>query len=402
MLNDKQKEAYRLALNDNVDKVFITARAGFGKTYTANEIIKEIIQQKKSVICCAYSNKAKKNLAESLDMEVSEHTMVKIATNAVVNGYALQEVDGSESQEVDKDGGLMKVGEGLEADYIILDECGSTEDEHLKELEERCTKIICLGDKDQLKNISGKEPNFSQYETIELLENMRQGVESTKLTRRIDAYRDAVRSNNINLVKEPDDDTFDSSYDSLLKLFVNKNIDVIACFTNKKIDQYNEAIQEILTGSKSIKADDELILQRPMNKLVKDEETKKWKFEKQHDNGDSVLVQNASVNKYGHTEIFGDFGLKIIFSKDEFKDGIFHVWKNYYKDVYRWQMFKTVAVSASLPYAQSIYKLQGSTYENVGVNKQDIEIARNFDLDTYYRLMYVALSRAKNKAYVVG
>jgi len=63
-----------------------------------------------------------------------------------------------------------------------------------------------------------------------------------------------------------------------------------------------------------------------------------------------------------------------------------------------WKKFKRFTLNTSLPFAVTTHKVQGSTYDSVGVNLADMSSA--WKLNDQYRMMYVALSRAKNKCYV--
>lgn len=59
--------------------------------------------------------------------------------------------------------------------------------------------------------------------------------------------------------------------------------------------------------------------------------------------------------------------------------------------------FDKCVVCVDHPYATTIHKSQGSTFKEVYVDTQDVAIAGNFSMNTYLKLLYVAFSRASDK-----
>lgn len=59
--------------------------------------------------------------------------------------------------------------------------------------------------------------------------------------------------------------------------------------------------------------------------------------------------------------------------------------------------FKEAVVCLDFPYAMTIHKSQGSTYEEVYLDSDDLALCGNTNLDMYLRLFYVAVSRASKK-----
>lgn len=59
--------------------------------------------------------------------------------------------------------------------------------------------------------------------------------------------------------------------------------------------------------------------------------------------------------------------------------------------------FKDCVICLDFPYAMTVHKSQGSTYEHVYINTDDLAIAANRDVAMYVKLMYVAISRASKK-----
>lgn len=67
-------------------------------------------------------------------------------------------------------------------------------------------------------------------------------------------------------------------------------------------------------------------------------------------------------------------------------------WKKYLS-------FKDCVVCVDFPHALTVHKSQGSTYENVFLDMEDLGKCADKDYDLYLRLMYVAVSRASDKVY---
>ncbi len=59
--------------------------------------------------------------------------------------------------------------------------------------------------------------------------------------------------------------------------------------------------------------------------------------------------------------------------------------------------FKECVICVDFPYAMTVHKSQGSTFDTVYLDSQDLNICADKDYKTYLKLMYVALSRASNK-----
>ena len=63
-------------------------------------------------------------------------------------------------------------------------------------------------------------------------------------------------------------------------------------------------------------------------------------------------------------------------------------------------MIENHYVDLRLAYASTVNKAQGSTYDNVYIDLNDI--GKCYDKDQVRRMLYVALSRARHKAVFTG
>jgi hypothetical protein len=417
MLNNMQLHAYSVCIG-NGNKIFITGSPGSGKSYLANTILEELVKVESTIVVATISHKAKKVLSKEFSGIVTKG--VTSTTVAVVLGLALQSKDGSpETAMLDKNGKMIQASDGLNGSLLVIDEVSMVSAKQLRDLESRFDRVIAFGDQDQLRVINDIDPDLSEYETIELVENMRQENLSSSLTKLIGRCKRAVRMDPrvSNDTIEPDDTL--TECDTLLPLLISGEIDVALCYTNSAVKQYNDAVQHALHGCTHPIGGDRLVLNGPMVRLGHNNKGETV-WTKLRDNGDIMLVNSHYIDEYGFSHVVFNISIngtsedvdRILIDKADMSN-LFHIWQEHYKYkkgesmlstnrlTYGWQMFKTMCISAYLPYAMSIHKSQGSTYDNVGVNVPDIIIAKNYSLDTYNRLMYVAVSRAKKKVYLM-
>jgi len=61
--------------------------------------------------------------------------------------------------------------------------------------------------------------------------------------------------------------------------------------------------------------------------------------------------------------------------------------------------FKECVICLDFPYAMTVHKSQGSTYDTVIVDTQDLYKCASINFTLYLKLMYTAISRASNKVY---
>ena len=61
--------------------------------------------------------------------------------------------------------------------------------------------------------------------------------------------------------------------------------------------------------------------------------------------------------------------------------------------------FKNCVICIDFPFAMTVHKSQGSTFDTVFIDTQDLSICANKDYNMYLRLLYVAISRASRMVY---
>ncbi|MCK5848615.1 MAG: ATP-binding domain-containing protein, partial [Caldisericia bacterium] len=236
-------------------------------------------------------------------------------------------------------------------------------------------------------------------------EQMRQEDTDTALYENIQLVKDRLNGNPRYSSVFKFDETFIQS-ESLIDDFMDGKIDVIISYRNVFIDAYNEEIQKRKTGGIAIIADDDIILNKPVNSMVPTQigDRQVWPIIK--NNGDLVKVTHihATQPEVG-TIVEIDFGnpadrTRLLLTREQWatRSFVWELWLSSWKPIMPWKQFKRFAINASLPYAITTHKAQGSSYNNIGINLSDI--AGAWKQDDMFRMQYVAMSRTKYKCYV--
>lgn len=389
MVNEKQREAVELICGSE-EKVLLTGAPGTGKSYTIAQAVKILMNNNKVVIACP-SHKAKGVVSEMLDEQEIPHTIdsgegtVSVMTIHKYLGYTLE--DGS--MKPDGKGGLNQVRPPMECDVLFLEEYSMLTKKFQVQAEETAEKIVLVGDIDQLPPIlkKGEEAaDISDYEMVELTEQMRQNALDTSLYKTIAAYRAQIRSGTP-FSRFPDDDTLIANND-LISAYINGDIDIIIAFKNNIVDLINHSIQVKKYDTVYPVEGNTLILQEPLKEFS--------------NFGSPIIVANNGEeieclsdgeplerdNRVYKVET--DYGERWIFPHYINP----YQWGKQYN--MNWNILRTLAVKAKLPYCITAHKSQGSSYNNVGIALNDLLSA---PLNIRARLLYVAFSRAKTSAH---
>lgn len=209
---------------------------------------------------------------------------------------------------------------------------------------------------------------------------------------------------------------------------VNKNYIKFITYTNDSVEKWSEALRikllkedaknlinvgETLTGYNSIIADrhNTLIIENSEDYIVLDVNSGTSSYEI---DGFHVILENSKGNERSifivdHTNI--DKFRAICIQKlnlAQARKGWY--WKSFFKFKHHHLLLKSIAKNPNIPitvrnnllckkdlyygYGCTVHKSQGSTYDNVAINLQNLY--KNYDISERARLIYVAMSRTRN------
>jgi hypothetical protein len=330
---------------------------------------------------------------------------------------------------------------------LLIDECSMVSNDLFSHIQKRIATdnievVLFIGDKVQLPpvdNDSSLSKVFTELKQYALTEVVRQAAENTILYKATD-IRLCIESSNYS----DNDLAFTPSENIIVyndtREWINSYLNnpvredsVLTAFTNKSIIQYNSYVRNIINN----KIDTQLpmlidgeyiVLQEAYdagnNKLIPNGEIVKvefpilsydsklnldyWSFlynDSSEDDSVNIdigkpepepiqirVLDTASIGQFNNVlTALANLATKHKQNKNNAEAK--KVWGQY------WDLKKRF-VDVKYPFAYTCHKLQGSTYTDVYINLKDI-IASAKDTEFLYKLVYVALTRAKNKIHIL-
>ena len=357
MLNEKQQEAIEMA---SENKIFLIKGAGgTGKTYVAKEIIYRLVDNLKfdfaDISVLAPSHKAKEVLSEALNINKDERLRSSLGNEALIKLDTIQNYCGYKKN---KQGNFVQMVEARTCHALLIDEVSMLSQDLWDIVKNTAGHIILLGDPDhQLPPPQSVVANFDDIPSIELTEQMRQVDTNDSLSKLIFKLRNYQPLTDINLDKSLEQV---SKEKELLEAFHECNgTKILLSLMNEIVNEYNKAYKTEVILEPLYKLGDNLILQETVTK------GKKTIFH----SGDEVVI--ISILKNGSKGEIASLDRKashtIAFTPNTVKH----------------------------KFAQTIHKSQGSTYDHVFI---DVTLPDYMDKEDIRRLLYVAFSRAREKA----
>lgn len=408
MLNKCQEKALDALLEfcySQEKYICLSGMPGTGKTYLLNKLASQLdtintvlkIAGRTPFIdirFTATTNKAAAVLKESLDSEYAT-TVYKLFGIKVTNDYRTGEEKLDFTRAITVPDCLIIIDEASMLSYEVL--------EYINKYAIR-SKVIFVGDKNQLPTVSGKSADvFNKFKVIELTKIMRQkpslakAIKNAKNTLEAGEMIDLPSMESESIIRLNKSDFLDSIVNMGLK-------DKILCYTNNKCIAYNSHIRN------------ELGL--PTTPIKGDLCISKGRVVSQY--GDRQIVLNAEESfpiidvkpiekyiyigdcKYGVKEYLTHKGTFFGLEKPELYPLLL---KSAYakckemKDYTGYIYIKENILDPRFYYSSTIHSAQGSTYDNVYIDLNDIVKGRGATKETKNKLLYVAISRAKNKIY---
>ena len=410
MLNKCQEKALDALLEFCYSQekfICLSGMPGTGKTYLLNKLASQLdtintvlkIAGRTPFIdirFTATTNKAAAVLKESLDSEYAT-TVYKLFGIKVTNDYRTGEEKLDFTRAITVPDSLIIIDEASMLSYEVL--------EYINKYAIR-SKVIFVGDKNQLPTVGGASADvFNRFKVIELTKIMRQKPSLAKAIK--NAKNTLEAGEMIDLPSMESESIIRLNKSEFLDSIVNMGLnDKILCYTNNKCIAYNSHIrQELGLPTTPIKGDLCISKGRVVSPY-----------------GDRQIVLNAEESfpiidvkpiekyiyigdcKYGVKEYLTYKGTFFGLEKPELYPLLL---KSAYakckeiKDYTGYIYIKENILDPRFYYSSTIHSAQGSTYDNVYIDLNDIIKGRGATKETKNKLLYVAISRAKNKIYFV-
>lgn len=392
---ESAKKAVQNFINDSVNTCMcISGKPGTGKSYFVKEIIPQLIRGKYEYALTATTNKAA----------------------AVIGGVTTYSFFGlrvtfKEGDYVINDSNLKKIYNTV----IVVDEASMLDWELFKIITTsvvRC-KFIFVGDMNQLPAIKGGINVFEKYPVVELTDVVRQKKED--LINVIDKARNNIKkacimdkiqeSDNIHILKTKDEVA------EVIKKFGYK--DKILAYTNATVIAYNKWFRELTGRSPELQLGDLVVNKTYCSSYVNPSFSMYAEQEGIISDVSEPMILDLTTRQVYEDELFEDvaeipFKVRKVYLMDcEYpfliaEDAGLHRtllkatakeknWKDHF-------FLKERISDLRDNMACTVHASQGSTYNNVFIDLRDIKTCRAMSVKT--RLIYVALSRAKENIYI--
>lgn len=363
----------------------ITGPAGVGKT----EVIRAIAED--------FANKC--NALNKLTGDNFNYSLVITATtNKAVDALNSKQFQGHRPITIYSalgirpyNGKLVRTNKSISNKVMfIIDESSYLDDEMIKIIDS-CTddtcKVIFVGDPYQLAPVGYTHaPVFDlDIDTVNLTEIMRQSKDNPIQALSL-ALREFVKggplpelkTDNKHLFLLKDEDTF---IDTLIDSFNQGRKAKFIGFTNQLVINANNIVKAELEISEAMKVGDTLVCNKFLPHRVAPIKT-----------DSEVTIQHiespTSINGYTGNYVTLTTGLRIFCPEDK----TLFTKSNPHPIPETWGDLRA-------GYACTIHKSQGSTYQDVFINLDELN---NLDDATLSRLLYVAVSRASDRVYFMG
>lgn len=444
-LNEKQSEAVRQSIelitknlgdsSTGVSTIVINGKAGTGKTSTVDAILRNLpirMTSNSNLIVGALSHKAKNIIDSDLSESIKHgrYSNYQSLSFAQMLGIKPNENGVFDYKHVGKFAPIKN------ADIVVLDEISmlnTSQIEIIKSVMKKGSILLLLGDKGQLPALEEDiTNNFVLFDSdkrdpymflspevdekvvqlhFDLEQNMRQGTNDNPILNYAEKFYDNVpESISSNITNENESGAIYSSTLELTNPIVkfiqesvkagNLNAIKILAYTNNAVNDFNNRIHRFLGHNNPQYELGEFVIMKQNTQFVENSmEGKITTAEGPEKNN----VQIGGKDVKFHTQQIDvkltngqTVTLKVI---PELQFDPKFIQKN--PGIKDW-MRKNGITDIGLSYATTVHKAQGSTYDVVLIQYDDIMNNKNIDGDVKSKLMYTALTRARNIAVIMS
>lgn len=422
--------------------LYITGQAGTGKTTALRQLVDECMHRGMNTIVCAFTHKAcgilNEKLSEGVDI-ATLHAMLRKRPTINDTATKAQYIEVSRQHSQPEFYDIIFIDEfSMVSEEDYMDIIAACED---PETGETRTKVVYIGDLNQLPPVGGQQavnPHnpwwiqlthiYRQAEDNELIDTL------TKLVDYINGTEPKPLESNKNFIRGVD----------LVSKFKESKDAVLLAWTNERVESLNSTIQGYefpLVNDKAFSPTNRTHFTIVENKvslhdlnaisLAYGDKALEWgsKYKTlEHlstmPNIHFMQLRDLDDIETTYAVVFGHYKYKLYLEQlkqeaaaanyacekeQKLDKSEVRTWaqRNYTHPLAKrrskaWRdylTFKECVICLDFPHAMTVHKSQGSTYETVLVDTNDLYkcAPRNFKL--YLQLMYVAISRASDKVY---
>lgn len=424
-LNSDQTKAAKDILQFLFSKekeLIISGSAGTGKTFLTKYVIKELLENYKSlcnvmnipfidykIYLTATTNKASKVLGENCKNSTS--TIYSLLNLIVTNNYDTGKQDIKENYTTNN--------QTIENSIIFIDECSMIDKKLYKYIEtkillnEKNNKVIYIGDENQLAPVG--EPYsciFLKNIPIVYLNQQMRNNTIPNLIKLSEQFKKTVQNGIFNPIVSDSKNIIhlsDNDFSKKLKEYFvqNKTNSKILAYTNDIVNKYNSYIRKELNYPDHFIENEIVIVNTPFSpNNVKDNKKYHYNLYAEYElaikeilPNENITYDNDFLECYTYTTYQTNV-LKIYSPIDinKYKKLLSKLAKN--KEWEKYFFFKENIIDIRPSYASTVHKSQGSTYDNVFIDLNDI--GKHWKNNDVARMLYVALTRAKYNVFLRG
>jgi hypothetical protein len=429
MLNTLQRDIFDKITSvplKQFSQTLLTGYSGTGKSFLVTKIIEELISRNKyiNIAITAPTNKAVRVL-KNLSSICETHPQVEFNTlHSLLGLKRVITYDGKEEFKADYgDGGISGY------DIILVDEVSMLDNSLYRQLVDLAKygkkMLLFIGDRGQIPPVNGGE---SLLFTMDLTNNfnlediIRQAsgnpiIKIAQLVRTNQPFKHETEvdadGNGVIFLKINTEMKLLKTYFDSKNFCVNPNFVKVLAYTNNAVDYYNNKVRGLIYGEgcPRLNINEKMVCNKPItdskNKVILN-------------NNDEFEIVSYTLKTdrtklklaYYEVVVMSDSKahiIKILSEKSE---------KAYEKELARLKRYAELAplmkrrnewvkyyrfmgkfANVKYNYALTVHKSQGSTFDNVIVINCDIN--RMFDVVERNKLLYTAMTRAKNKLFMI-